>query len=151
MLYLGGLYSYVADFISTPILFSIPILAIWLKVFPYIIAIFGTDIPNNLIEAFDFDTLAWDFYDLKVSIAVTDNKFLKMLGRYINKNINRISYFELNRLIHNVQKIQLLINNRIISEDEIDGISPQKFLFLLESFPNGSKEYWKMEEFEFLS
>jgi len=37
MLYLGGLYSYVADFISTPILFSIPILAIWLKVFPYII------------------------------------------------------------------------------------------------------------------
>ena len=29
----------------------------------------------------------------------------------------------------------------MISEDEIDGISPQKLLFLLESFPNGSKEY----------
>lgn len=37
MLYVCGLYSYVADFISTPILYSIPILAIWLKVFPYII------------------------------------------------------------------------------------------------------------------
>jgi hypothetical protein len=37
MLYVCGLYSYFADFVSTPILFSIPILAIWLKVFPYII------------------------------------------------------------------------------------------------------------------
>lgn len=37
MLYICGLYSYTADFISTPILFTIPILAIWLKVFPYII------------------------------------------------------------------------------------------------------------------
>jgi hypothetical protein len=37
MLYVCGLYSYFADFVSTPVLFSIPILAIWLKVFPYII------------------------------------------------------------------------------------------------------------------
>ena len=119
------------------------------KVFPYIIAIFGTDIPNNLEEAFDLDTLAWDFYDLKNSIAVTDNKFLKMLGRYINKNINRISYFELNRLIHNVRKIPLAaggsdsIENTlwITSEDEIIDILPQKLLFILESFPDISAGY----------
>lgn len=111
------------------------------NVFPYLIRIFGNNIPHSLIEAFDRDTLAWDFYEIKTSIAATESKYIRIFRNFLNKNKNNISYFELNRLIHNVQKLKLLFLNHIISEDEIDDISPRKLLFALESFPNASKEY----------
>jgi hypothetical protein len=100
-----------------------------LSIAPYFIPLFGKNIPQKISEAFDRDSINFEFYDFRQTLNNLSYDNTKLLGNYIITNQEILTPWQLKLLIRNAEYFKNITDKFDTTNPEtIYRLSPAKLL-----------------------